>query len=238
MCGICGIFFSDRDWHVTGDVLAGMNHRIVHRGPDDEGHFIENTIGFYHKRLSIIDLASGHQPMTTNNHVIVFNGEIYNYIELRDDLKRKGHAFRTNSDTEVILKMYEEYGCESINQLNGMFSFLIYDKIRNQIVAARDHFGIKPLYFFKNDECILFASEIKALLEHPAVAAEVNKQGLHDYLTFQFESRVIGPNGNFHVRCVIWMPEDIRSAGMLPTFSPRASFQVHSEWVFVLAPRL
>ncbi len=184
MCGIAGII--NKNQAVDLNVLKSMASVISYRGPDDEGHFIENTIGFYHKRLSIIDLASGHQPMTTNNHVIVFNGEIYNYIELRDDLKRKGHAFRTNSDTEVILKMYEEYGCESINQLNGMFSFLIYDKIRNQIVAARDHFGIKPLYFFKNDECILFASEIKALLEHPAVAAEVNKQGLHDYLTFQF----------------------------------------------------
>jgi len=159
---------------------------ISYRGPDDEGHFIDNAVGFYHKRLSIIDLASGHQPMTTENNVIVFNGEIYNYIELREELKRKGHTFRTNSDTEVILKMYEEYGCDSINHLNGMFSFLIYDKKRNHIVAARDHFGIKPLYFFKNDECILFASEIKALLAHPAVSAELNNQGLNDYLTFQF----------------------------------------------------
>lgn len=184
MCGYTGII--NKTQPVDFNVLKSMASIISHRGPDDEGHFIDNAVGFYHKRLSIIDLASGHQPMMTENNVIVFNGEIYNYIELREDLKRKGHTFKTNSDTEVILKMYEEYGCDSINQLNGMFSFLIYDKKRNQIVAARDHFGIKPLYFFKNDECILFASEIKALLEHPAVSAEVNNQGLNDYLTFQF----------------------------------------------------
>jgi asparagine synthase (glutamine-hydrolysing) len=184
MCGFTGII--NKSQPVDFNVLKSMASIISYRGPDDEGHFIDNAVGFYHKRLSIIDLASGHQPMTTENNVIVFNGEIYNYIELREELKRKGHTFRTNSDTEVILKMYEEYGCDSINHLNGMFSFLIYDKKRNHIVAARDHFGIKPLYFFKNDECILFASEIKALLAHPAVSAELNNQGLNDYLTFQF----------------------------------------------------
>ncbi len=184
MCGFVGIV--NKCNPVDFNVLKSMASVISYRGPDDEGHFTENCIGFYHKRLSIIDLAGGHQPMTTKSHVIVFNGEIYNYLELREDLKLKGHVFRTNSDTEVILKMYEEYGYEGISKLNGMFSFLIYDKIRNQIVAARDHFGIKPLYFFKNNECILFASEIKALLDHPAVTAEVNYQGLNDYLTFQF----------------------------------------------------
>ena len=184
MCGFVGII--NKNNPVDVNLLKSMAATISHRGPDEEGNYVDNTIGFYHKRLSIIDLATGQQPMKSNQNVIVFNGEIYNYIELRDDLKRKGHIFQTNSDTEVILQMYEEYGTECIHHLNGMFSFLIYDKIRNQIVAARDHFGIKPLYFFKNDHCILFASEIKAILKHPSAVAEVNDEGLNDYLTFQF----------------------------------------------------
>jgi asparagine synthase (glutamine-hydrolysing) len=184
MCGFVGIINKNKP--VDINILEPMAATIAHRGPDEEGCYIEKNVGFFHKRLSIIDLATGQQPMESNDLIIVFNGEIYNYIELREELKRKGHSFKTTSDTEVILKMYEEYGHECIKKLNGMFSFLIYDKNRDQVVAARDHFGIKPLYFFKNNECILFASEIKALLKHPEVIAEVDKQGLSDYLTFQF----------------------------------------------------
>ena len=183
MCGFVGVLDKKP---VDAALLKSMADTISHRGPDEEGQFIDKNIGLYHKRLSIIDLATGHQPMMSKNYVIVFNGEIYNYIELREDLKRKGHVFQTTSDTEVILKMYEEYGLESISQLNGMFAFLIYDKVRETIVAARDHFGIKPLYFYKNGEYFLFASEIKALLQHPGVKAEVNPEALNDYLTFQF----------------------------------------------------
>lgn len=183
MCGFVGVLDKKP---VDAVILKSMADTISHRGPDEEGQFIDKNVGLYHKRLSIIDLSTGQQPMTSGNYVIVFNGEIYNYIELREDLKRKGHVFQTSSDTEVILKMYEEYGLESIHQLNGMFSFLIYDKVRETIVAARDHFGIKPLYFYKNGEYFLFASEIKALLKHPGVKAEVNPEGLNDYLTFQF----------------------------------------------------
>lgn len=184
MCGFVGII--NKNVSADATLLRSMAATISHRGPDEEGEYTDGKIGLFHKRLSIIDLATGQQPMHSNHSVIVFNGEIYNYIELRDELKRKGHVFKTTSDTEVILKMYEEYGAECINKLNGMFSFLIYDKIRGQIIAARDHFGIKPLYFYCNDECILFASEIKALLKHPQVKAEVNEKGLNDYLTFQF----------------------------------------------------
>ncbi len=183
MCGFVGILDKRP---VDALILKSMADTISHRGPDEEGQYIDKNVGLYHKRLAIIDLSTGHQPMISKNYVIVFNGEIYNYIELRDDLKRKGHVFQTSSDTEVILKMYEEYGLESISQLNGMFSFLIYDKVRETIVAARDHFGIKPMYFYKNCEYFLFASEIKALLKHPNVKAEVNEEGLNDYLTFQF----------------------------------------------------
>jgi len=184
MCGFVGII--NKTNRVDSRILKSMADVISHRGPDEEGEYLDKNIGFYHKRLSIIDLATGQQPMVSKDYVIVFNGEIYNYIELRDELKRKGHIFKTNSDTEVILKMYEEYGAECVSKLNGMFSFLIYDKIREQVIAARDHFGVKPLYFFKNEECILFGSEIKALLKHPDAVAEVNRDGLNDYLTFQF----------------------------------------------------
>src|SRR6266568_4548317 len=167
MCGFVGIINQSKA--VDAHILKSMASLIAHRGPDDEGEYLEKNIGLYHKRLSIIDLATGHQPMESQNFVIVFNGEIYNYIELRADLKRKGHVFRTSSDTEVILKMYEEYGVDAISKLNGMFSFLIYDKVRNQIVAARDHFGVKPLYYYAHKDVMLFGSEIKALLKHPQV---------------------------------------------------------------------
>ena len=184
MCGFVGII--NKNNKIDNHVLKSMANAISHRGPDQEGNYQDKNIGFYHKRLSIIDLVNGLQPMISNNYIIVFNGEIYNYIELKENLKRNGHVFKTTSDTEVILKMYEEYGPDCIRQLNGMFSFLIYDKVREQVIAARDHFGIKPLYYYKNEQNIMFASEIKALLKHPEVTAEVNADGLNDYLTFQF----------------------------------------------------
>jgi asparagine synthase (glutamine-hydrolysing) len=184
MCGFTAIINKDKE--VDTLILKSMADVISHRGPDEEGSFVENNIGFYHKRLSVLDLVTGQQPMKDKNSVIVFNGEIYNYIELRNNLISKGYQFKTKSDTEVILKMYEEYGTDCIQKLNGMFAFLILDKARNQIIAARDHFGIKPLYFYKSQSTVLFASEIKALLKHPDIRADVNPDGLNDYLTFQF----------------------------------------------------
>ena len=185
MCGLVGVIKLDQQ-PVELPVLAHMAAALDHRGPDDEGHLIDGTVGLYHKRLSIIDLSSGHQPMTSDGTTIVFNGEIYNYVELREDLKRRGHSFRTTSDTEVILKMYAEHGPEFVKFLNGMFTFLLYDPNRGRLLAARDHFGIKPLYYYRDDRHILFASEIKALLRHPAVRAEANHDSLRDYITFQF----------------------------------------------------
>lgn len=185
MCGIVGIINKNRR-PVDFSVLNNMASKLNHRGPDDEGHMIDGHIGFYHKRLSIIDLVTGNQPMTCGSTTIVFNGEIYNYIELRDSLKQLGHSFRSTSDTEVILRMYAEYGLEFVKKLNGMFAFLLYDHDKNHIITARDHFGIKPLYYYINQDFILFASEIKALLEHPAVKPEPNYDALQQYLTFQF----------------------------------------------------
>lgn len=184
MCGIVGII--NKNQPVNFEILKDMADTIHHRGPDDEGYTIVNNLGLYHKRLSIIDPKLGKQPMETERYTIVFNGEIYNYIELRAELIAKGHVFKTNSDTEVILRAYEEYGHESINRLNGMFAFLLYDKTREQLVVARDHFGIKPLYFLNDNNKWLFGSEIKAILKHPEVSAEVNQKNIGDYLTFQF----------------------------------------------------
>lgn len=185
MCGFVGIIEKK-----TGSpdllVLEKMANKIVHRGPDDEGHFIDENIGFFHKRLSIIDLEHGHQPMTSNQNTIVFNGEIYNYIELRELLKKRGCSFETNSDTEVILKMYEVFGEKCVNLLNGMFAFLIFDKANSKVLVARDHFGIKPLYFHRNNDQLIFASEIKAILAHPDVKAIPDFNCIQEYLTFQF----------------------------------------------------
>ena len=163
-----------------------MAETLSHRGPDEEGHLIDGCVGLYHKRLSIIDLVSGRQPMTFGRLSIVFNGEIYNYIELREELKSKGHQFTTTSDTEVILHMYQEYGVDCVKRLNGMFAFLLYDAAKGRVLTARDHFGVKPLYYYQDDERILFGSEIKALLAHPRVKVEPNQDGLHLYLTFQY----------------------------------------------------
>jgi asparagine synthase (glutamine-hydrolysing) len=185
MCGFVGIFNKDRR-KVESAVLERMASVINHRGPDEEGCFIDGSAGFYHKRLSIIDLSTGKQPMTFHDHTIVYNGEIYNYIELREELKSKGHMFETTSDTEVILHLYAEYGDNFVNLLNGMFAFIIFDKKRKRLMIARDHFGIKPLYWYQDRDKIIFGSEIKAILKHPEVRIEYDRDKLFEYLTFQF----------------------------------------------------
>lgn len=185
MCGIVGIINKGHR-PVDFELLKAIADVMDYRGPDDEGHFIDGAVGFYHKRLSIIDLATGHQPMISGSNVIVFNGEIYNYVELREALIKKGHRFVTQSDTEVILKMYEEYDLDFIDKLDGMFAFLLFDKTNKRIIAARDHFGIKPLYYYQDASVLLYASEIKALLQHPRVIAEPNYSVIGEYLTFQF----------------------------------------------------
>jgi len=185
MCGFVGIINKNGE-NANPNILRNMALTIHHRGPDEEGIFIDRNCGFFHKRLSIIDLATGQQPMTYENYTIVFNGEIYNYIELREELIRKGHQFRTTSDTEVILHLYQEYGNEFVSRMNGMFALIIYDKKNRTIYIARDHFGIKPLYWFQNENLILFGSEIKAILAHPEIKAIPAIDTLYEYLTFQF----------------------------------------------------
>ncbi len=196
MCGICGIVFSDRDWRVNGEVLAGMNHRIAHRGPDDEGFFVEENVGLAMRRLSIIDVKTGHQPLANENQDvwIVYNGEIYNHAELRADLEAKGHRYRTRSDTETIVHLYEEYGRDCVKYLRGMFAFVIWDRRRRVLFAARDRLGIKPLYYRWDGKAFLFGSEIKAILAYPDVIAAFNRETLAEYLAFGY---ITGPETMF-----------------------------------------
>ena len=185
MCGIAGILRFDGG-PAQPEQLAHMGQLLAHRGPDDRGILTDGGVGLAHQRLSIIDLATGHQPMATERTVIVFNGEIYNYLELRAELVARGRTFRIASDTEVILQLYEEYGVEAVARLNGMFAFVLYDRVERQVLLARDHFGIKPLYLHGTPARLLFASEIKALLTDPEVRAEADGDGVQEYLTFQY----------------------------------------------------
>lgn len=185
MCGYAGIISKNRE-KPDPAILKKMADSIHHRGPDAEGVFFNEAVGFHHKRLSVIDLQTGSQPMTIEHCTIVYNGEVYNYIELREELKKKGHKFITASDTEVIVRLYLEFGEDCILLLNGMFSFIIYDHKKKEILVARDHFGIKPLYWFENEKFIAFGSEIKALLRHPEIKAEPEWAGVKEYLTFQY----------------------------------------------------
>lgn len=184
MCGIAGIVNLDKNL-VDRGVLAAMIAVQKHRGPDDEGIFISNNVGLGHARLSIIDLSEkAHQPMMTQDKslVIIYNGEIYNYIELRNELKTLGHAFRSSSDTEVILEAFKEWGHECPLKFNGMFAFAVYDVKNQELFIARDRFGVKPLYFYSSGNVFLFSSEIKALLMNKNVKKEVNDEAVFDYL--------------------------------------------------------
>ncbi|MBE2241834.1 MAG: asparagine synthase (glutamine-hydrolyzing) [Burkholderiaceae bacterium] len=185
MCGLAAIVRFDAA-PVERDALLRMSATLVHRGPDGDGDVVDGPVGMAHRRLAIIDLATGQQPMASESALIVFNGEIYNYLELRAELIARGRRFRTASDTEVILQMYEEYGDDCVRRLNGMFAFVLYDRAKRRVLAARDHFGVKPLYLHANANRVLFASEIKALLAHPEVRAEADPAGVCDYLTFQY----------------------------------------------------
>ncbi|MGA2923333.1 MAG: asparagine synthase (glutamine-hydrolyzing) [Candidatus Sulfotelmatobacter sp.] len=188
MCGICGIFLSDRGGHVSANTLSTMNRQIAHRGPDDEGFFVEGNIGLAMRRLSIIDVKTGHQPLANENDDvwIVYNGEIYNHTELKADLEAKGHRYRTRSDTETIVHLYEQYGRDCVRHLRGMFAFVIWDRRKRLLFAARDRLGIKPFYYRWDGKSFLFGSEIKAILAYPGVAAEFNRSKLAEYLAFGY----------------------------------------------------
>ena len=176
MCGICGKLVFDPQGQVPRRILQGMADAIRHRGPDDEGFYISGQVGLGFRRLSIIDLSGGHQPLSNEDGTvwIIFNGEIYNYQGLSEELAARGHVFRTKSDTEVIVHLYEEHGFDCVQKLRGMFAFAIWDAVNKTLFLARDRVGIKPLYYYCGNGFLSFGSEIKALLADPAVPREVN----------------------------------------------------------------
>ena len=182
MCGIAGSI----DKHDNKkDIIKDMCDRIAHRGPDGKGYYVDDYIALGHRRLSIIDLKGGSQPMYSNDdrYVIVFNGEIYNYKDLKKKLKYK---FKTTCDTEVLIAAYIKWGKDMLSHLRGMFAFAIYDKKEKELFCARDHFGIKPFYYYNDNNCFIFASEIKAFLDHPDFIKEFNEDILPNYLRFSF----------------------------------------------------
>lgn len=188
MCGICGVHSYGGSDHISAHAIGDMLSAIQHRGPDDEGTYVESDVALGIRRLSIIDLAGGKQPIRNEDGsvVVVFNGEIYNYRELTAQLRRRGHRFATASDTEVIVHLYEEAGADCVNQLRGMFSFALWDARQHRLLLARDRLGIKPLYYAQCRAGLVFGSEIKALLRHPAVEARLNVEGLGHFLSLKY----------------------------------------------------
>ena len=168
MCGIAGILEFGRDARADAAALRAMCQIMAHRGPDDDGFYIDGRVGIGMRRLSIVDLATGHQPISNEDGsiTIVFNGEIYNHLVLREQLIARGHSYRTHSDTETIVHLYEEYGRDCVKHLRGMFAFAIWDRNKKTLFIARDRLGIKPLYYRLTPERLLFGSEIKVVLAH------------------------------------------------------------------------
>jgi len=183
MCGICGAY-GIKD----PELLRKMCAEIVHRGPDDEGYAINSQAMLGMRRLKVIDLISGNQPIYNEDKsiMVVCNGEIYNFREIRKDLEKKGHKYSTNSDTESIVHLYEEFGDTLVHKMRGMFAFALWDSRKQHLLVARDRVGIKPLYYYFNNGILLFASEIKSLLLFPAIPKKLNFDALHDYLTFMY----------------------------------------------------
>lgn len=185
MCGICG--FTGR-LATSEEILENMMQKIIHRGPDSGGKHIDDGVSMGFRRLSIIDLEGGTQPIynETKDMVITFNGEIYNHLELREELLQKGHVLSSHADTEVLLHGYEEYGEALLPRLRGMFAFVIWDKNKQTLFGARDFFGIKPFYYALHDGQFIYGSEIKSILEYPTLPKQVNPEALENYLTFQY----------------------------------------------------
>ena len=188
MCGICGFVYKNPEKTVHAIDLQNMCDVIKHRGPDDEGQYLSQNAGLGMRRLSIIDLQTGAQPIYNEDHsiVIVFNGEIYNHQEIRKELQAKGHVFRSKSDTEAIIHAYEEYGEDCPQKLNGMFAFAIWDNNRQKLFLARDRIGIKPLYYCHDDERIIFGSELKSILQIKDVPRCIDLKALDNFLTFEY----------------------------------------------------
>ena len=228
MCGIAGILRVDGA-PAGADLLGAMTSAIAHRGPDGDGFFCDGSVGLGHRRLAIIDLATGDQPMATEDGsvVLVFNGEIYNFRELRRELEGRGATFRTTSDTEVILQAYEAWGVDCLPRLRGMFAFSLWDRPRRRLFLARDRVGIKPLVYAWDGRRLLFGSEIKALLEDPGLPREIDWQALRDFLTLHY---IPGP------RTIFQAIRKLPPASYLLLDLERGEPEVHRYWDLRFAP--
>jgi asparagine synthase (glutamine-hydrolysing) len=219
MCGIAGILEFGRDARVSATALREMCHVMAHRGPDDDGFYTDGALGIGMRRLSIVDLATGHQPISNEDGTlwIVFNGEIYNHRALREQLIARGHSYSTHSDTETIVHLFEEYGADCVQHLRGMFAFAIWNRNTKALFIARDRLGIKPLYYKCTPERLLFGSEIKVVLAHGGIRPEFNRAALPEFLAFGYLSgeetfysgirkllpghtMTIGPDGKVDIR--------------------------------------
>ncbi len=196
MCGIFGIYYPDKSKKIDRNLVVEATNLMYHRGPDDSGFYVKDNIGLGHRRLSIIDLSHGHQPMFNEDDsiILVYNGEIYNHTEIRDQLISRGHIFKTKCDTEVIIHAYEEWGHESVQKFNGMFAFVLWDSRKKNLWVVRDRLGIKPLYYYWDREKFICASEIKPLLKTGLVNAQINEAVLDAYFTLGY---VPGPKTMF-----------------------------------------
>jgi len=192
MCGICGYFHfqNKKNTDISEAVIKRMTDKIYHRGPDDDGYFTNNRIALGMRRLAIIDINTGSQPQFNEdkNVVVILNGEIYNYQELKSELVKEGHLFKTKSDTEVLVHLYEEKGKDFVKYLNGMFAIALFDRRKNLLFLVRDRMGIKPLHYSITDNTIVFASEIKSILEYPEIRKKISPISLYNYFTFEFIS--------------------------------------------------
>lgn len=229
MCGIAGMMCSEADG-LNDEILQCMTNVMLHRGPDDTGFWRGPHMALGFCRLSIVDLTTGHQPIANEDGTIwlVFNGEIYNYLPLRASLQSKGHHFATSSDSEVIVHLYEEYGIDCVNQLRGMFAFVIWDSKQRMMLGARDHFGIKPFYYMhtRQGKCLAFASEIKSLLAADEIQPSMNMESLYHYLSFQY---VPEPHTMFNG--INKLPPAHRLIA-----KPNGSFKIERYWKPVFSP--
>jgi asparagine synthase (glutamine-hydrolysing) len=222
MCGIAGILEFDRGARANAAALREMCRVITHRGPDDEGFYTDGAAGIGMRRLSIVDVKGGHQPLSNEDGTlwIVFNGEIYNHLALREQLIARGHRYVTNSDTETVIHLFEEYGADCVNHLRGMFAFAIWNRNTKTLFIARDRLGIKPLYYRFTPERLLFGSEIKALLAHGGIRAEFNRSTLPEYLAFGY----LSGEETFYAGIRKLMP------GHSMTIGPEGKAEIHQYW--------
>ena len=190
MCGICGVLELKGECRDSREHVEAMAQTLVHRGPDDDGYYVNPPVALGFRRLSIVDLSGGHQPMSNGDGTvwIVFNGEIYNHTSIRSDLERRGYRYATRSDTETVLHLYEEYGDDCVHHLRGMFAFAIWDMSKKRLFCARDRLGIKPFYYVATRERFAFASEMKALFELPGLHPKMNHRALPEFFALGYLS--------------------------------------------------